>query len=287
VLLARPTRHFFRQLTRRHASELEIYQRLGFPDGFSGDAVEGQSLLFGVHEVVLVGGRVLGLAHGRNQLEWDGVPRPRSFREFQARVRALAPLVPSGTPLYKAIAHFDLTSWDAADDRWPRLVKWWALSRLSNEAGLNDNLREAFRRMPGSFALRLAAELVSPSVAAEVLVALGHWPPSDTRISAARFHAAIRLDWLDGYRVICVVTGQDLGSVASVRAYGVALLAEEYENFADDQHATSCALGLKGDHALTGDGDVWRREGAAWSRCGPAATVLIAMPPAHPASPHE
>lgn len=279
--LLEPTAKILALLAWRHRPELELYQQLGFPDGFSFASTEGQSLLYGKHEVMLKGGVVLGHPHRRHyaSVPWDGVLRPVSIRQYRARVQELAPRVPPGSPLGQSLERFDMAGFDAGDARWPRLVEWWALSQRAAEGRFEEQLGEALRRLGNRFTLRVAAELISPDFAKNVLVASGHWPPSQRPISAAQLDRALPGEWPAEHQVRCLVGDQDLGEVESVRRWARAEIDDDAEVFEEPYRAAMCALGAERDHALTGDGEVWRRERGAWRRCGTADEELTPVLP--------
>src|SRR4051812_43301330 len=91
-----------RELGRRGAKEVELYERFGFPHGFSDADSHLQVLAFDGDDcqVMLHGGRVVGHPHDDDSYgTWDGVTRPKTLREFQRRVQELSPEVRAESPL--------------------------------------------------------------------------------------------------------------------------------------------------------------------------------------------
>lgn len=296
MLLPQPTVEFMNELAARRAPEIELYQRLGFPDFFftdgelSGPPCEVQFLTYGSREceVMLKGSRVLGHPHVVTQeesagIEWDGVARPRTFREYRAHVQSLAPLISPRSPLGRALEALRSVDRRFQSAEWLRLIDWWALSRVTRDKRMEQLLRSALPQIDAAFhggsltALRLAAELVAPGFARDTLVAAGHWPPSRLGVSTARLEAAFPAGYPDRYRVYCRATGEHLGPLYQVRPLLGRDLQEE-ELFAEEDRQTSWRLGAPG-YVLTGDGKLWRREQHGWRCFGPALDALLVRPP--------
>jgi hypothetical protein len=283
------------QLAARRAHEIELYQQLGFPDFFTRDdlcefPMQVQCLSYRRREceVMLKGSRVLGHPHAVtqdevNEVEWDGVARPRTFREYRSHVQSISPLISPKSPLGRALQDFRPTDWRTQSPQWDRLVDWWALSRVTRDRHLEPLLRRALQQMGtmhdgyGLVALRLAAELVSPGFAKLTLVSAGHWPPSSLGVSRERLRAAFPVGYPDRYSVYCRATGDHLGPLYHLHPWDDSDLREE-ELFAEEDRRTSVLLSTTG-YVITGDGEVWRREKMAWRRFGPAKEALLVRPP--------
>ncbi|WP_437650453.1 hypothetical protein [Sorangium sp. So ce362] len=293
MLLPQPTVEFMNELAARRAPEIELYQELGFPDFFytggelSDPPYEVQFLTYGPREceVVLKGSRVLGHPHEvtTDDVPWDGVARPRTFREYRAHVQSLAPRISPRSPLGRALKELRSVDRRFRSAEWLRLIDWWALSRMTRDRHLEPLLRSALVQVSAAFhggsltALRLAAELVAPGFARDTLVAAGQWPPSRLGVSAARLDKAFPAGYPDRYRVYCRATGEHLGPLYSVRPRLDRDLQEE-ELFAEEDRRTSWSLGAPG-YVLTGDGKLWRREQHGWRGFGPALDALLVRPP--------
>lgn len=283
-----------RRLVERGGSEVELYQHLGFPDGFTdGDwllAMEGsppmeiQYLRYGPPEceVVLKGGRVLGHPHevSAGELDraaWDGVARPRTFHEYRTHVQRLAPSIPARSPLGQALRALRPTDLRDRGPGWGRLVDWWALSREHDRGDLAPTLDRALARLGPLGSLRLAAELVGPGFARRALVTSRHWPSSRLGVTRDRIAAALPTGYPDRYSVHARLTGEYLGPVYHVRPLEGPDLREE-EHFAEEDRATSWPL-LASGYSITGDGEIVRRDRARWLRLGPAIGGLVIRPP--------
>ncbi|WP_437971128.1 hypothetical protein WMF04_18365 [Sorangium sp. So ce260] len=277
-------------LVARHAHEVELYERLGFPDWFTELNIEAQCLTYGPPEceVTVKGSRVLCRSHGLTMeesgaFEWDGVHRPTNFREYRAHVQSLAPMISPRSPLGRALRDFRPTDWRDRSGDWLRLVDWWALSHVTRDKHLEPLLRSALPQVSALLhggrltPLRLAAELVAPGFARDTLVAAGHWPPSRLGVTTTRLEAAFPAGYPDRYRVYCRATGEHLGPLYKVRPRLGRDLQEE-ELFAEEDRRTSWRLGATG-YVLTGDGKLWRREKHGWRCFGPAMDALLVRPP--------
>ncbi|MFO0612698.1 MAG: hypothetical protein U0414_08935 [Polyangiaceae bacterium] len=283
-----------RRLVERGGSEVELYQHLGFPDGFTdGDwllAMEGsppmelQYLRYGPPEceVVLKGGRVLGHPHEvpareLDRVEWDGVARPRTLHEYRAHVQRLAPSIPARSPLGQALRALRPADLPNRARGRGRLVDWWALSRESHHGDLAPTLERALARLGDVGSLRVAAELVGPGFARRALVRSGHWPPSRLGVTRDRIAAALPTGYPDRYSVHARLTGEYLGPLYHVRPIEGPDLREE-ERFAEEDRATSWPL-LASGYSITGDGEIVRRARAGWVRLGAAIGGLLIRPP--------
>ncbi|WP_437978331.1 hypothetical protein WMF11_17945 [Sorangium sp. So ce295] len=294
--LPRPTVDFMNELAARRAPEIELYQELGFPDFFftdgelSGPPCEVQFLTYGPREceVMLKGSRVLGHPHSvttdeADGVPWDGVVRPRTFREYRAHVQSLAPSIAPKSPLGRALKELRSVDRRFRSAEWLRLIDWWALSRETRERHLEPLLKSALQRIGAAFdggsltALRLAAELIAPGFARQTLVDAGVWPPSRLGVSEARLTEAFPANHPDRYRVYCRATGEHLGPLYQVQPRFDRELREE-ELFAEEDRRTSWRLGATG-YVLTGDGKLWRREKHGWRCFGPAMDALLVRPP--------
>jgi len=294
-MLVRPTVQIMNQLAARRAHEIELYQQLGFPDFFTGDEpselpkqVQCLSYRNRECEVMLKGSRVLGHPHEVtsdevDEIPWDGVARPRTFREYRVHVQALTPSIAPTSPLGRALGELRSVDRRVQSPEWLRLVDWWALSRVTRDRHLEPLLRSALQHVGALFhghsltALRLAAELVSPGFARRTLVSAGHWPPSSLGVSAERLEAAFPAGYPDRYRVYCRATGEHLGPVYNLQPWRDGDLREE-ESFAEEDRKTSWSLRSPG-YELSGDGKIWRREKHAWRCLGPARDALLVRPP--------
>src|SRR5262245_11366320 len=135
MVMPEATIEFIRELGGRGAHEVELYEWLGFPDGFGHADTHIQTLLFegqGDCQVTLFGGRVVGHPHDTHSSgEWDGVVRPKNIREFRRHVQQLSRSIRPESPLGVTLVEVQQMRDSAHGAPWRRAVHWWALSQSS------------------------------------------------------------------------------------------------------------------------------------------------------------
>jgi hypothetical protein len=295
--LPRPTVAFMNELASRRASEVELYQRFGFPDHFTyygrdwpTHSMEIQYLIYAHHdcEVLVQGSQVLGhphVAHAKDD-EWDGVMRPGTYRGYRTHLQSLGDAISLKSPLGWAldvIEHQPLGP-GIPDDEWIRMLNFWAMTRTTSSASMEPFVKRALvllapRSSHAVVCLRLAAEHIGPGFAKQTLVAAGRWPPSRQGVTAERLNAALPPDVPGNHTVHCRATGEYIGKFSDLwPRYDDGLFEEEL--FAEADRDTSWPVGAAGlGYVVTGDGHLFRGEKHGWRGFGPLRDAVSIRPP--------
>jgi hypothetical protein len=298
VNLPRPTVAFMNELASRRASEVELYQRFGFPDYFTyygrdwpEHSLSIQHLGYAHRdcEVLVHGSQVLGHPHAvhENDDDWDGVRRPGTYRGYRTHLQTLGDAISLKSPLGWALDVLERRKLGPGvpGREWCRMLDFWAMTRTTSSAAMESLVKNALVLLAPRFAshtvvcLRLAAEHIGPGFAKQTLVAAGRWPPSRQGITAERLSAARPADVPGNHTVHCRATGEYIGKFSDLwSSYDDGLFEEEL--FAEVDRDTSWPVGAVGSrYVVTGDGHLFRQEKHGWRGFGPLRDAVVIRPP--------